>query len=69
MVRYITPEKLQLYTLYATPFYSIELNFYTAKFHTFSSIEKRHHQTEDLHEGRHLMRDWWEISMLFTNPS
>jgi hypothetical protein len=36
---------------------------------TFSSIEKRHHQTQALHEGRHLMRDWWDISLLLTDPS
>ena len=48
---------------------SMTIIFHRAKYLTFSSIENRHHQTEDLHEGRHLMRDWWEISMLFTNPS
>ena len=43
----------------------VTILFHRAKFLTFSSIEKRHHQTEDLHEGRHLKRDWWEISLLF----
>ncbi len=52
----------------AEPFYSIELNFFISKLLTFSSIEKHHHQTEDLHEGRHFMRDWWEISLLLTDP-
>ena len=43
--------------------------FHRVKFLTFSSIEKRHLQTEDLHEGRHLIREWWEISLLLTDPS
>ena len=42
--------------------------FHKAEFLTFRSIEKRHHQMDDLHEGRHFMRDLWNISLILTDP-
>ena len=51
------------------PFYSIELNFSKILLFIFSSIEKRHHQAKDMHEGRRPWGIGGKFLLIFQYPS
>ena len=61
-------DKLHSLRLYS-PFYSIEINLSKVLTFIFSSIEKRHHQAKDMHEGRRPWGIGGKFLLIFQYPS